>query len=56
MFQTTVTTSNAEKLYLATFEFISGEYEQSFEKAFCAEDEENLENQIREYLINYYGW
>lgn len=55
MFQTSVTTSNAEKLYLATFEFVSGEYEQMFEKAFYAKDEEDLENKIRECLINYYG-
>ncbi len=55
MFQTSVTTSNAEKLYLATFEFVCGEYEHMFEKAFYAEDEEDLENKIYKYLINYYG-
>lgn len=55
MFQTSVTTSNAEKLYLATFEFISGEYGQIFEKTFYARDAEDLENKIHEYLTNYYG-
>lgn len=47
--------SNDEKLYLATFEFISGEYEQSFEKAFYAKNEDDLENIIHEFLVNYYG-
>ena len=51
----TVTTSNDQKLYLATFEFISGEYEQIFEKSFYAKNEKDLENKINEYLINYYG-
>ena len=55
MFQTSVTTSNDEKLYLATFEFVSGEYEQFFEKAFYAKNEEDIENKIHEYLTNYYG-
>ncbi|OHC00010.1 MAG: hypothetical protein A3G70_08480 [Planctomycetes bacterium RIFCSPLOWO2_12_FULL_39_13] len=55
MFKTNVISSNEEKLYLATFEFISGEYEQSFEKAFYAKNVEDLENKIHEYLINYYG-
>lgn len=50
-----ITTSNGEKLYLATFEFVSGEYGQIFEKAFYAKDESNLESQIYEYLNNYYG-
>jgi hypothetical protein len=55
MLKTSVTTANAEKLYLATFEFISGEYEQSFEKAFYAKNEEDLEYIIHEFLVNYYG-
>ncbi len=42
MFKTSVTTLNDEKLYLATFEFVSGEYEQFFEKAFYAKNEEDL--------------
>ena len=50
-----VITPNDEKLYLATFEFVSGEYEQYFEKAFYAKDEEYIENKIHEYLTNYYG-
>lgn len=47
---------------LQHFEFVSGEYEQFFEKAFYAKDDENLENKIpvcrkarHEYLNNYYG-
>jgi hypothetical protein len=48
-------TSNGKKLYLATFEFISGEYGQVFEKAFYVKDEERLEKEIHNYLINYYG-
>lgn len=50
----TITTSNAEKLYLATFEFTCGEYGQFFEKAFHAKNEEDLKNKIHEYLNNYY--
>ena len=55
MFKTNVIFSNDERLYLATFMFVCGEYEQIFEKAFYAEDEEDLENKIHEYLLNYYG-
>ena len=55
MYETNVITSNGARLYLATFEFVSGEYGQIFEKAFYAEDEEDLENKIHEHLINYYG-
>jgi hypothetical protein len=36
MFDKNLTTSNGKRLFLAFFEFISGEYEQSFEKAFYA--------------------
>ena len=50
-----VITSNGEKLYLATFEFISSEYSQPFVKLFYAKDEKDLEVQIHEYLIDYYG-
>jgi hypothetical protein len=50
-----IVTSNGEKLYLATFEFISGEYEQIFRKVFYAENAEDLENKMHEYLIDYYG-
>ncbi|MFQ5963736.1 MAG: hypothetical protein ACE5KZ_05575 [Candidatus Scalinduaceae bacterium] len=50
-----VATLDHERLYLATFEFVSGEYVQMFEKAFYAKNEEDLENKIHEYLINYYG-
>ena len=44
-----------KKLYLATFEFISGEYCQIFHKAFFAEDENALEKEIHNYLVDYYG-
>jgi hypothetical protein len=55
MYETNVITLNDARIYLATFEFVCGEYEQMFEKAFYAEDEESLENKIHEYLINYYS-
>jgi hypothetical protein len=48
-------TSNGKKLYLATFEFVSGEYEQIFRNVFYAKDAEDLENKIHDYLIDYYG-
>ena len=49
MFETNVITSNNEKLYLATFEFACGEYEQTFEKAFYANDEGDLEKNKQKY-------
>lgn len=50
-----VLTSNGKTLYLATFEFICGEYEQIFEKVFYAKDEEHSKEEIHKYLIDYYG-
>lgn len=50
-----VITLNGERLYLATFEFVSGEYEQLFEKAFHAKNPRDLKRQIHAYLKNYYG-
>lgn len=50
-----VITLNDKKLYLATLEFICGEYGQIFEKAFYAKDEKTLEEKIYKYLIEYYG-
>lgn len=44
-----------EKLYLATFEFISGEYEQPFQKFFYAKSEKQLAKKIHEYFVDYYG-
>lgn len=44
-----------KRLYLATFEFISGEYEQPFQKFFYAKDEKQLAKKIHEYFIDYYG-
>ena len=49
-----VTISPGEKLYLATFELISGQYRQFFYQAFYARNKKNLENQIHKYLKNYY--
>lgn len=43
------------RLYLITFEFISGEHTQTFYKTFYAEDENNLEKEIHNYLVDYYG-
>ncbi len=44
-----------EILYFVGFEFACGEYEQSFGKAFYAEDENDLEAKINEFLKKYYG-
>jgi hypothetical protein len=41
-----VLTSNGKKLYLATFELISGQYGQMFYQAFYASNNKSLENQI----------
>lgn len=43
------------KLYLARFEFISGEYGQNFSCLFYAKTPENLEKKIDRYLRGYYG-
>lgn len=48
-------TSNGKRLYLATFEFVSGEYGQIFEKAFYAKNDKDIEKKIHRYLVNYYG-
>jgi hypothetical protein len=50
-----ILTSNGDKLYLATFEFVSGEYEQIFSNVFYAKDAEDLENKIHNYLIDFYS-
>ncbi len=47
-------TSNGKKLYLATFEFVRGEYGQIFDKAFYANGEGNLKKKIHKYLNEYY--
>lgn len=44
-----------ERLYFVRFEFICGEYEQAFGKAFYAKDGDDLEAKVDEYLENYYG-
>jgi hypothetical protein len=55
MCDNSVITYNGKKLYLATFEFVSGEYEQPFKKLFYAKNERDLEKIIQEFLIDYYG-
>ncbi len=54
MCEKNVITSKGKKLYLSTFELISGQYGQIFYQAFYARNEKNLENQIHRYLKNYY--
>ncbi len=43
-----------KKLYIATFELISGQYGQIFYTAFYAKNEKSLNTQIHRYLKNYY--
>jgi len=49
-----IITPSGKKLYLATFELISGQYGQMFYQAFYARNKKSLENQIHKYLKNYY--
>ena len=44
-----------QKLYLVTFEFISGEYEQGFHRLLYAENAKEVDKQVHEYLKDYYG-
>ena len=46
---------NDGRLYLATFEFLSGEYIQTFHKTFYAKDDRNLKKEMHDYLVDYYG-
>jgi hypothetical protein len=55
MSEKSVTASDGKKIYLATFEFRSGEYGQMFHKAFYATSDKDVEKQIHEYLLGYYG-
>jgi len=50
-----VTIDNGQKLHLATFEFLCGDFEHRFEKAFYAKDEIDLELKISQYLKVYFG-
>ena len=50
-----VITSNGEKLYLATFEFVSGEYEQSFQRLIYAKNARGVDRKIKNILSDYYG-
>ena len=43
-----------KKLYLATFELLSGQYGQIFYKAFYARNEEKLQKEVHNYLRDYY--
>ncbi|MBM4135826.1 MAG: hypothetical protein FJ241_03240, partial [Nitrospira sp.] len=47
--------SNGEKLYLATFEFVSGEYEQSFQRFIYTKNAKDVDRKINNYLKDYYG-
>ena len=47
--------SKNQKLYLVTFEFISGEWEQSFHRLLYAKNAKALDKQIHKYLKDYYG-
>jgi len=48
-------TSNGEKLYLATFEFVSGEFEQSFQRLIYAKNARDVDRKIKNILRDYYG-
>lgn len=50
-----MTNQKGQKLYLATFEFISGEYEQGFHRLLYAKNAKELDKQINKYLKDYYG-
>ncbi len=50
-----ILTSNSEKLYLATFEFVSGEYEQSFQRLIYAKNTKDVDRKIENILRDYYG-
>jgi hypothetical protein len=50
-----IITSNGKRLFLAFFEFVSGEYEQSFHRFLYAKNTRDLKRQIKGYLKNYYG-
>lgn len=55
IFQGQMEIKKDKKLYLATFEFVSGEYAQIFNKTFYVKDEKVLEEKIHNYLAGYYG-
>jgi hypothetical protein len=50
-----ILTLNDKKLYLATFEFVSGEYEQSFQRLIYAKDDRDADRKIENILRDYYG-
>ncbi len=47
--------SLSRRLYIVTIEFVIGEHSHIFNKAFYADNEEDLEQQIQGYLTDYYG-
>ncbi|MEW6002521.1 MAG: hypothetical protein AB1638_07755 [Nitrospirota bacterium] len=55
MYKKDVITQNGKKLYLATFEFVSGEYEQSFQRLIYAKNARDADRKIKKDLRNYYG-
>lgn len=50
-----VPVKNGMKLYLANFEFVSGENQQPFSCLFYAKSPAVLEKKINKYLRDYYG-
>jgi len=50
-----VISHNGKKLYLATFEFVSGEYEQSFQRLIYAKNARDVDKKIKNCLKDYYG-
>ena len=50
-----ILTSNGKKLYLATFEFVSGEYEQIFQRLIYAKNARDADRKVKKTLRNYYG-
>ena len=55
MYDKNLITSKGEKLYLATFEFVIGEYEQSFHGLIYAKNARDVDRKIKKDLRNYYG-
>ena len=48
-------TLNNQKLYLAHFELVSGQYGQPFVNLFYANNEKDLKKKVHKYLRSYYG-
>jgi hypothetical protein len=50
-----ITVRDSGRLYVAIFDFLCGEYEHRFEKAFYAKDEIDLELKVARYFKVYFG-